>query len=56
MIHKTQKEFYGTGYEDIPVRVPDIQEAENLLDWKPVIDIKDAVVRTLRSYVDNFED
>ncbi len=56
VIHKTQKEFYGTGYEDIPVRVPDIQEAENLLDWKPVIDIKDAVVRTLRSYVDNFED
>ena len=53
---KTQKDFYGSGYEDIPVRVPDIQEAEKLLDWKPVVGIEDAVRKTLVSFVDAFEE
>ena len=56
VIHKTQKEFYGSGYEDIPVRVPDIQEAEKLLNWKPVVNVKDAVRKTLLSFVDKFEE
>ena len=56
VIHKTQKEFYGSGYEDIPVRVPDIQEAEKLLNWKPVVNVKDAVRKTLLSFVDTFEE
>ena len=53
---KTQKDFYGSGYEDIPVRVPDIQEAEKLLDWKPVVGVEDAVRKTLVSFVDAFEE
>ena len=55
IIVKTQKDFYGSGYEDIPVRVPDIQEAEKLLDWKPVVGVEDAVRKTLLSFIDDFE-
>jgi UDP-4-amino-4-deoxy-L-arabinose formyltransferase/UDP-glucuronic acid dehydrogenase (UDP-4-keto-hexauronic acid decarboxylating) len=55
IIHKTPKEFYGSGYEDIPVRVPDIKEAERLLDWKPVVCFEEAVSKTLLSFIDDFE-
>jgi UDP-apiose/xylose synthase len=31
----TAEAFYGPGYDDTPERVPDIDKAERLLDWRP---------------------
>ena len=31
IVYKSEKEFYGKGFEDIPLRVPDISEAKNTL-------------------------
>lgn len=56
VINKTQQEFYGKGYEDIPVRVPDIQEAERLLKWKPVESVREAVRKTLYAFIDDLEE
>jgi nucleoside-diphosphate-sugar epimerase len=55
LITKSQKEFYGKGYEDIPVRVPDIQEAERLLNWSPKVGAEESVRRTLQSFITDFE-
>jgi len=55
VVHKTQKDFYGSGYEDIPVRVPDIKEAEKLLNWRPIVSTEEAVRKTLESFIKDFE-
>jgi len=55
LISENEEKFYGSGYEDIPVRVPDIEESKRLLDWKPVVGIDDAVRKTLLSFIDDFE-
>ena len=55
VVEKTENEFYGSGYEDIPVRIPDIKEAKRLLDWKPVVSFEEAVSKTLLSFIDDFE-
>ena len=55
VVHKTQKDFYGSGYEDIPVRVPDIKEAENILNWRPIVSTEEAVRNTLESFIKEFE-
>jgi len=50
IIFKTQKVFYGDGYEDIPVRVPDISEARKLLNWKPKYNLEKSLYKTLEYY------
>ena len=51
IINKSQKEFYGDGYEDIPVRVPDIEEATKHLNWKPITNMDNAISSTLEYFI-----
>lgn len=52
IISKTQKEFYGNGYEDIKFRVPDVSEAKKYLKWEPKTSLKQAIKLTIHSYKD----
>ena len=40
-------EKYGAVYEDIPRRVPSVDKAFELLDWKPKTSMKDGVMKTV---------
>jgi nucleoside-diphosphate-sugar epimerase len=54
IVKKTQKEFYGKGYEDISVRIPDIEEAKNFLDWYPITGVRESVRETLKYFIREF--
>ncbi len=45
--------YYGPDYEDVGYRVPDISLAKEVLGWEPKIGLKDALRRTIASYVDS---
>tara|TARA_Y100001970_G_scaffold289928_1_gene421808 strand:- start:2690 stop:3715 length:1026 start_codon:yes stop_codon:yes gene_type:complete len=51
IIYKSQKEFYGEGYEDIPTRVPDIGEAKKYLNWEPKVNLSNSITMTLQSFI-----
>lgn len=44
------EEFYGTGYQDIEHRVPDVSYTERELDWKPVVGMEEALRRIFEAY------
>ncbi len=46
----TGAEFYGEGYEDCDRRVADISKAENLLGWKPKVDLRETLRETITYY------
>jgi nucleoside-diphosphate-sugar epimerase len=52
IVCKSEKEFYGKSYEDIPLRVPDISEAKKYLNWTPKDDVYSSVSKTLKSFID----
>jgi len=47
----TSEEFYGSGYQDIETRVPSIKRATEILGWKPVTGINEALKSTLDFYL-----
>jgi nucleoside-diphosphate-sugar epimerase len=47
----TSEEFYGSGYQDIETRVPSIRRATEILGWKPVTGIDEALKNTLDFYL-----
>jgi len=51
IINMSEQDFYGEGYEDIPYRVPDIEEARKLLKWYPKIGVTEAVKLTLDKFL-----
>jgi len=53
IIEKSEAEFYGKGYEDIPVRVPSITEAKNKLGWEPTTMPDKAIRLTIKSFIDS---
>lgn len=53
IVSEPQESFYNEGYEDIPIRIPDIQEAENRLNWKPKYDVSESVKKTIVSYLED---
>ena len=55
IVTETQENFYGKGYEDIPVRVPDIKEANIFLNWIPRVGVRETVQKTLQSYINDYE-
>src|SRR5213082_3466722 len=44
-------EYYGKYYQDIQVRVPNIEAAQRELGWRPTTDMDTAVRRTIEFYV-----
>jgi nucleoside-diphosphate-sugar epimerase len=48
---KPAEEYYGNGYDDMQNRVPSIQAIGEALGWAPRIPLREAVEKTIRSYV-----
>ncbi|MFC1586654.1 bifunctional UDP-4-keto-pentose/UDP-xylose synthase [Fibrobacterota bacterium] len=46
--------FYGPGYDDSDRRLPDISLAQSLLNWKPGIDLNNALRHSMRAYLDQY--
>jgi nucleoside-diphosphate-sugar epimerase len=44
-------EYYGKYYQDIQVRVPNIEAAQRDLGWQPCTDMDTAIRRTIEFYV-----
>jgi nucleoside-diphosphate-sugar epimerase len=44
-------EYYGKYYQDIQVRVPNIEAAQRDLGWRPSTDMDTAIRRTIEFYV-----
>jgi len=47
----SSQDYYGTGYQDIQSRVPDITRARAILGWEPEVDLREALRRTVAYYV-----
>lgn len=43
--------YFGPGYQDVELRVPAIKRAEEHLGWKPMIDLKTGLRKTLEYYL-----
>ena len=43
--------YYGPDYQDVGYRVPDISLARKVLGWEPRVSLKEALRRTVASYV-----
>jgi nucleoside-diphosphate-sugar epimerase len=48
----SSEEYYGSGYQDIWTRVPDIRNAREHLDWEPRYDLHEALAHTVQYYID----
>lgn len=44
-------DYYGAGYQDVLLRVPSIQRAEQYLNWKPCISLAEGLQKTLNYYL-----
>ena len=49
--HVAAEKYYGKGYQDVSLRVPSIRRAETELGWKPSVNLKDGLKRTLDFYL-----
>jgi len=49
LIDVASEDYYGSGYQDVLQRVPDIRRTISDLDWKPTVGMEDAL-RALFSY------
>jgi nucleoside-diphosphate-sugar epimerase len=50
LVDTTSAEYYGRGYQDVQNRVPKIDNTCADLDWKPVVDMEDALTRIFEAY------
>ena len=46
--------FYGPGYDDTQERLPDVKKAQQLLGWKPLKSLADAVPAIVRDYAERY--
>jgi nucleoside-diphosphate-sugar epimerase len=44
-------EYYGSDYQDMATRVPDVSNAREHLGWEPKVDLREALRRTVSHYV-----
>ncbi|OGA19844.1 MAG: hypothetical protein A3H32_17135 [Betaproteobacteria bacterium RIFCSPLOWO2_02_FULL_63_19] len=50
LVDTTAKQYYGEGYQDVQNRVPKITNTMRDLDWRPRIDMEQALKRTFDAY------
>lgn len=50
ILEVTSDEYYGEGYQDIRSRVPFIDNTCEELDWKPLVDVRDALAKIMDNY------
>jgi len=46
-------EYYGKGYQDVPARVPSIENAKKHLGWEPKVDMETSLRKTLDFHLNN---
>ncbi len=51
LIDVDSQKYYGAGYQDVSLRVPSIQRAEEKLGWKPIVDFDTGLRKTLDFYL-----
>ncbi len=51
IVSVTSQQYYGTGYQDIQMRVPAIEAARQQLGWRPTTDLDTAIRKTIGYYV-----
>lgn len=55
IVHIQPEEIYGSGYEDISRRLPDVSKAEKILDFKAKIGIEEGIEKTIEWFRKNKE-
>lgn len=50
LIDVSADDFYGSGYQDVEHRVPDVAHTERELGWKPTIEMHEALERIFEAY------
>ena len=48
----SSKEYFGNSYQDVGCRIPSIENAKNILGWKPVVNLDEAIKKTISFYFD----
>lgn len=48
----SSKEYFGNSYQDVGCRIPSIANAESVLGWKPVVNLDEAIRKTISFYFD----
>jgi nucleoside-diphosphate-sugar epimerase len=51
LVDVTSDQYYGSGYQDVILRVPAIQRARDYLHWQPQIDLATGLRQTLDFYL-----
>lgn len=51
----TKEEFYGSGYQDVQQRVPDISDIQKTLNWAPSIPLNKAIEDIVRYTLQNID-
>lgn len=51
LVDVTAEKYYGTGYQDVLLRVPAIKRAREFLGWSPKIDMESGLKQTLDFYL-----
>jgi nucleoside-diphosphate-sugar epimerase len=51
LINVPANTYFGEGYQDVSRRVPSIKNAEKRLGWKPEVDLKTGLMKTLDFYL-----
>ena len=51
LIDVAAEKYYGSGYQDVTLRVPAIERAEKYLGWKPRVGLANGLQRTLDFYL-----
>jgi nucleoside-diphosphate-sugar epimerase len=52
LVDITAENYYGAGYQDVSLRVPNINRATNQLGWKPQVDLQTGLQKTLDFYLE----
>jgi nucleoside-diphosphate-sugar epimerase len=51
LIDVDAEQYYGSGYQDVSLRVPSIQKAEKYLAWQPHVNLASGLQKTLDFYL-----